>query len=130
MRHQCLGCESNKPCANFANDPLYNDLPTSKRVDFHSLRRAFATSLAEGDVNAQTSMRLSAHSDDKVHALYVSNTRAMKTIPQVAIPAGLWHPSVANGHTRNHETPVFPARHSRLERLTYGFGGRRSIQLS
>ncbi len=129
-RHQCLGCERNKPCANFANDPIYNDLPTSKRVDFHSFRRAFATSLAEGGVNAQTSMRLSAHSDDKVHALYVSNTRAMKTIPQVAIPAGLLATNGCDSISTRPKSPINPARHSRLERLTYGFGGRRSIQLS
>jgi site-specific recombinase XerD len=66
---------------------IHHDTPTSKRVDWHSFRRAFATSLAESGVNEQRAMHLTAHSDSKVHARYVQETQAMQVIPAAAIPA-------------------------------------------
>ena len=65
---------------------LHNDTPTSKRVDWHSFRRAFATSLAEAGVNEQRAMMLTSHSDSKVHARYVQETQAMQAIPDAAVP--------------------------------------------
>jgi hypothetical protein len=57
------------PCPNSASDPLYNDTPTTPRVDFHSFRRAFNTPLAEAGVNVQQATHLAGHSDPKVHAM-------------------------------------------------------------
>jgi len=51
-------------------------------VDWHSFRRAFATSLAEAGVNEQRAMLLTSHSDSKVHARYVQETQAMQVIPE------------------------------------------------
>lgn len=65
---------------------IHNDTPVSKRVDFHSFRRAFATSLAEAGVNEQRAMMLTSHSDSKVHARYVQETLAMQAIPEGAVP--------------------------------------------
>ena len=65
---------------------IHNDTPISKRVDFHSFRRAFATSLAEAGVNEQRAMMLTSHSDSKVHARYVQETLAMQAIPEGAVP--------------------------------------------
>ena len=90
VRHDCDGsCFREKdpaPCANFAADPLYNDTPTSQRVDFHSFRRAFNTALAEAGVNVQQAMHLAGHSDPKVHAMYVMSTKRMQRIPAAALP--------------------------------------------
>lgn len=90
VRHECDGsCSREKdptPCANFATDSLYNDTPSSQRVDFHSFRRAFNTALAEAGVNVQQAMHLAGHSDPKVHAMYVMSTRRMQRIPAAALP--------------------------------------------
>jgi integrase len=66
---------------------VHHDTPTSRRVDWHSFRRAFATSLAEAGVNEQRARLLSAHGDANVHARYVQQTRAMRMIPDAAVPA-------------------------------------------
>jgi len=65
---------------------IHNDTPVSKKVDWHSFRRAFATSLASAGVNEQRAMMLTAHSDSKVHRLYVQETAAMQAIPEGAVP--------------------------------------------
>jgi integrase len=70
-----------------ARDPLYYETEVTLPVDFHSFRRAFASALAEAGVNVQHAMRLTAHSDPKVHARYVMATEAMRAIPDAALPA-------------------------------------------
>lgn len=72
--------------AGVRDHAVHHDTPTSRRVDFHSFRRAFATSLAEGNVNEQRARLLSNHGDASVHARYVQQTRAMQTIPEAAVP--------------------------------------------
>ncbi len=67
-------------------DPLYYETATTLPVDFHSFRRAFNTALAEAGVNVQHAMHLASHSDAKVHARYVMSTKAMRTIPDAALP--------------------------------------------
>jgi integrase len=73
--------------AGIRDHAIHNDTPTSKRVDFHSFRRAFATSLAEAGIAAQRAMTLTAHNDMGTHMLYVQETSAMQTIPDAAVPA-------------------------------------------
>jgi hypothetical protein len=68
------------------SDPLFHETATTLPVDFHSFRRAFNTALAEAGVNVQHAMHLASHSDPKVHARYVMNTLAMRTIPSAALP--------------------------------------------
>ena len=67
-------------------DPLYFETGTTMPVDFHSFRRAFNTALAEAGVNVQHAMHLASHSDAKVHSRYVMSTKAMRTIPDAALP--------------------------------------------
>ncbi len=67
-------------------DPLYFETEVSLPVDFHSFRRAFASGLAEAGVNVQHAMHLTAHSDPRVHSLYIARTAAMRSIPLEALP--------------------------------------------
>jgi integrase len=67
-------------------DPLYYETATTLPVDFHSFRRAFNTALAEAGVNVQHAMHLASHADAKVHSRYVMSTKAMRTIPDAALP--------------------------------------------
>jgi site-specific recombinase XerD len=91
---------------------IHKDTQTSKRVDWHSFRRAFATSLAEANVSEQRAMHLTAHADSKVHARYVLETQAMQIIPDAAVPllptslAGMVT-AVPNRSGLESETPVF-----------------------
>jgi hypothetical protein len=50
MRHPPVTGPDGKAAPNPA-DPIYFDTPVSKRVDFHSYRRAYNTALAEAGVN-------------------------------------------------------------------------------
>ena len=67
-------------------DPLYYETASTLPVDFHSFRRAFNTALAEAGVNVQHAMHLASHADAKVHSRYVMSTKAMRTIPDAALP--------------------------------------------
>ena len=60
----------------------YYETASTLPVDFHSFRRAFA----EAGVNVEHAMHLTAHSDPRVHARYVMDTVAMRTIPEAALP--------------------------------------------
>lgn len=76
-------------------------------MDFHSFRRAFASALAEAGVNVQHAMHLTAHSDPRVHARYVMDTVAMRTIPEAALPR-LHHAAVevpGRDDSRDDSTP-------------------------
>jgi integrase len=113
------------------SDPLFFETATTLPVDFHSCRRAFSTALAEAGVNVQTAMRLSAHSDEKVHMRYVGRTAAMRQIPEAAVPklpAGLFDSarSVPNADPPDSRSPGFAAPPRRLERPTNGLGIERT----
>ncbi len=65
---------------------VHNDTPTTRKVDFHSFRRAFASALAGAEVSTAHAMKLTGHSDAKTHGLYVMNTPKMRAIPLAALP--------------------------------------------
>lgn len=112
---------------------VHHDTPTSRKVDWHSFRRAFATSLAEGNVNEQRARLLSSHGDANVHARYVQQTRAMRIIPDAAVPvfdaktiAGLVT-AVSKPFEGHSPSLVKEARPVRFELTTSGFEGQ-SVQ--
>ncbi len=60
---------------------LHHDTERSRRVDFHSFRRAYSTAIANSGLNAQSAMQLTGHKNLKTHMLYV--------VPEsLQIPAG------------------------------------------
>jgi integrase len=71
--------------AGITRHELHHDTEWSRRVDFHSCRRAFATALAEQHVDPRTAMALTGHSDPKVHERYVLLTQATR-VPEAALP--------------------------------------------
>lgn len=50
---------------------LHHDTERSRRVDFHSFRRAWATAIAGAGLNAQSAMQLTGHRQMSTHMLYV-----------------------------------------------------------
>jgi len=69
-RHDCTRPPDAAPvardeacCGAMARDPLFSETATTRPVDFHSFRRAFASALAEADVTVQRAMHLAGHSD-------------------------------------------------------------------
>ena len=67
---------------------LFEDTDVSRRVDFHSHRRAFAGALAAAGVNLQRQMRLGGWTDSKTAMGYVMRSGpGMREIPVEALPA-------------------------------------------
>ena len=66
---------------------MQTDTKRTRAVDFHSLRRAYATALAAAGVNVQQAMVLAGHRDPRTHARYVelAQTGALATPPD-ALP--------------------------------------------
>ena len=137
MRHPPVTGRDGKAAPNPA-DPLYFDTPVSRRVDFHSFRRAYNTALAEAGVNVQTAMGLASHSDPKTHMRYVMASEAAKAVPAAALPvidpaiaARLLSPPVTVG-PRNDVSDgaqvfdITEERDTSLELATFGLGSRRS----
>jgi integrase len=65
---------------------LFTDTATSRRVDFHSFRRAFNTALADAGVNVQIAMRLAGHTNAATHMRYVMKGATMRIMPPAALP--------------------------------------------
>ncbi len=70
----------------FATCEIQTDTETTRRLDFHSFRRAYATGLARAGVNNQTAMALAGHSSPQTHARYVRLAETLSA-PAAAFPA-------------------------------------------
>jgi integrase len=64
---------------------LQTDTPDTKRVDFHSFRRAFNTALAGAGVNVQLAMKLAGHRNPSTHMRYVLLAESVP-MPDAALP--------------------------------------------
>lgn len=64
---------------------LHHSTTTTKRVDFHSFRRSWATAIGAAGLNAQTAMKVTGHRQLSTHMRYVRPEAI--TIPSAAIPA-------------------------------------------
>lgn len=105
---------------------LFEETEFTLPVDFHSWRRAFNQALADAGVNAQQAQALAGHSSLEAHERYLRNSQRMREIPAAALPKLLVAPGVSASLMQKPEsgTPVFPARHSGFEPLTFGSGGQ------
>lgn len=59
---------------------LLNDVEFTKRLDFHSFRRAYSTALADANVNLQTAMALTGHRKAETHMRYVDKLKRQKPL--------------------------------------------------
>lgn len=73
--------------------PLQTDTADTKRVDFHSFRRAYNTGLATAGVNVQTAMALAGHRQASTHMRYVRLTEVLE-VPLAALPRAALVPRV------------------------------------
>ncbi len=64
---------------------LHHDTRDTRKVDFHSFRRAFVTALAATNTNMQLAMALAGHRDPRTHMKYVKLAQR-RPLP---IPAGV-----------------------------------------
>jgi integrase len=71
--------------AGVTRHELHHRTSTTLPTDFHSVRRAYATALARGGVNEQEAMKLTGHSDSRVHQLYVE-AQKVHVLPEAATP--------------------------------------------
>lgn len=72
--------------AGVIQEDIHHSTEWSKRIDFHSFRRAYVTALGDAGVNAQDAMRLTGHTQISTHLGYVSPLRAVEA-PAAALPA-------------------------------------------
>lgn len=65
---------------------LQSDTARTRRVDFHSFRRAWVDAAARAGVNAQTAMHLTGHTQMATHVKYLSRSEVL-TVPAAMLPA-------------------------------------------
>jgi hypothetical protein len=65
---------------------LFEDTAFTRRLDFHSFRRAYATALARAGVTAQQAMVLADHRSAQTHLGYVQLAQEQASIPEAALP--------------------------------------------
>jgi integrase len=63
---------------------LHYDTDRSRRVDFHSFRRAYVTAIARAGLNAQTAMKAAGHRQMATHMLYA--VPELIEVPSSAVP--------------------------------------------
>lgn len=110
--------------AGLGRRELYVDTARTRRVDFHSLRGAFASALANAPgVSMQQAMKLTSHSDPRTHLGYVEGATE---IPDAAVPKLTTgdHQRLAPTIGQSEEDPSKSARHRGFEPLAFGSGGR------
>lgn len=64
---------------------LQHDTTTSRRVDFHSIRRAYVEGLRRANVDPSLSMQLAGHSEWETHMRY-DRSRSVLEVPAGALP--------------------------------------------
>ncbi len=91
---------------------LHTDTERTRRTDFHSFRRSFATALRRAKVDAREAMRLTAHTSYETHQGYVQDDGPILAPPAAALPllpvpgvpvlpsapANDTHKAASNGH--------------------------------
>lgn len=84
--------------AGVTRHELHHDTEDTRKVDFHSFRRAYCSALADLEVNAQQAMKLAAHDQLTTHLKYVNRTKPLITpegvAPATAAPAAPTGPRV------------------------------------
>jgi integrase len=63
---------------------LHHDTERTRRVDFHSFRRAYVTAIARAGLNAQTAMKAAGHRQMSTHMLYA--VPELIEVPAAALP--------------------------------------------
>lgn len=63
---------------------LHHDTDRTRRVDFHSFRRAYVTAIARAGLNAQTAMKAAGHRQMSTHMLYA--VPELIEVPAAALP--------------------------------------------
>jgi integrase len=101
---------------------LHHETATTLPVDFHSTRRAYATALARVGLNEQKAMRLTGHSDPKVHQRYLDALAG--ELPANAVPSFsmLAAETLRRTSNQNHDLAIFSERDTRLELATPSLG--------
>jgi site-specific recombinase XerC len=101
---------------------LHEDTEHSRKLNFHSMRRAFVSSLAEVGTNEQTAMALAHHADSRIHKRY-----QMGLIRD--LPAGAALPGLDPSHAVRIVAPAMMSE-KETRKLRAGHGIRtRDIQL-
>ena len=110
---------------------LHADDTETKRVDFHSFRRAFTTALMDADVVAQKAMKLAGHTKMETHMRYVDRIRALKT-PDAVVPSmgQLEATPQTTKAPKSSDSEALAAGRTGLEPAASGVTGRRYNQLN
>lgn len=110
--------------AGLVRAELYKDTARTRRLDFHSFRRAFATAVANSaEVSMQQAMKLAAHSDPRTHLGYITGATE---IPDAAVPrmSKRDHARLPETTRQTIEDDSDLARHAGFEPAAFGSGGR------
>lgn len=99
--------------AGLTRHGIFFDTPVSRKVDFHSFRRAFGTRAAE-ELPERHAMKLGGWESAQAFARYVMSSERMRTIPASVLPRNV--SSLSSARAENKE------RDTRLELATLSLG--------